>query len=229
MKLEVQLSVEGTEIRNRWDLWVFPSDEAVAPPANVTVAADWSADIALRLERGETVLLTPSGGFGPDSRPGCFTTMFWNPIHKPDQPAKTLGILCDPAHPVFQEFPTESHTNWQWWELLMPSWVMNVTALAPRLNPLVQPIDTYTQNEKLAMLFECRVGPGRLLVCSIDLQTHLDCRPVARQFLRSVHRYMVSESFQPAVELTTRQLEAFFRNGQELKGKRRLKPATKRE
>lgn len=26
----------------------------------------------------------------------------------------TLGILCDPAHPAFDGFPTEAHSDWQW-------------------------------------------------------------------------------------------------------------------
>lgn len=209
-KLEARLALEGTDIRNRWDIWVFPAGTNVVAPPNVTVATDWSPDVARRLKHGETVLLLPANQ-GPDTRPGCFTTMFWNPIHKPDQPAKTLGILCDPAHPVFRDFPTEFHSNWHWWELIMPSRVMNVSAFPQALKPLVQAIDTYTQNEKLAMMFECRVGGGRLLVCSINLQKNLDQRPVARQLLRSLYGYVSSAAFQPALHVDASCLDSWMK------------------
>jgi hypothetical protein len=209
-KLVLQLAIEGTGFRNRWDVWVYPAEIRIETPRGVTVADGWSPGIAGRLERGETVLLLPESGIGPDSRPGCFTPVFWNPIHKPDQPAKTHGLLCDPAHPLFRDFPTEAHANWQWWELLMPSRVMNVTGLGPGLRPLVQAIDTYTQNETLALAFECRVGAGRLLVCSINLRDALDRRPAARQFLRSLYGYVAGGDFQPGLRLDSSLLESWF-------------------
>ncbi|MGA2701565.1 MAG: hypothetical protein ABSH35_10770 [Isosphaeraceae bacterium] len=42
----------------------------------------------------------------------------WNTAWTRRQPPHTLGILCDPGHPALVEFPTESHSNWQWWYLL---------------------------------------------------------------------------------------------------------------
>lgn len=30
----------------------------------------------------------------------------------------TLGFLCDPAHPALEHFPTEFHSDWQWWRLV---------------------------------------------------------------------------------------------------------------
>jgi hypothetical protein len=209
-KLVLHLALEGTEFRNRWDVWVYPASVRVDIPCGVTVATAWSPAVAERLDRGETVLLVPAATLGADSRPGCFTTVFWNPVHKPDQPAKTLGVLCDPAHPLFRDFPTEPHTNWQWWELLMPSRIMNVTPLGASLEPLVRVIDTYTQNEALALAFECRVGAGRLLVCSINLRDELDRRPAARQFLRSLYGYVAGLDFQPDLRLDSSLLELWL-------------------
>lgn len=206
-RLVLHLALEGTGFRNQWDVWVYPAEVRVEIPSGVTVATAWSPAVAARLSRGETVLLAPVETPGPDSRPGCFSTVFWNPVHKPDQPAKTLGVLCDPVHPLFRDFPTEPHTNWQWWELLMPSRVMNVTPLGATQKPLVQAIDTYTLNEKLALVFECRVGQGRLLVCSVNVCDDLDHRPVARQFLRSMLGYMASAAFNPETHLDAALLE----------------------
>ena len=209
-RLVLHLALEGTVFRNRWDIWVYPAQVEVNVPHGLAVAAEWSPAVEERLQRGETVLLTLQTNRGPHSRPGCFTPVFWNPVHKPDQPAKTLGVLCDPAHPLFHGFPTESHANWQWWELLMPSRVMNVTPLGACQELLVQVIDTYTSNDVLALAFECRVGRGKLLVCSVNVRDNLDDRPAARQFLRSMLGYMASSAFNPGNHLDAASLEAWF-------------------
>ncbi|MDP4226946.1 MAG: beta-glucuronidase, partial [Bacteroidota bacterium] len=71
--------------------------------------------------------------------------------------------------------------------------------------PLVQPIDTWFLNRRLGMLFEAKVGNGKLMVCSADLANDLDKRPVARQLLYSLTQYMESDKFVPqcSVELST--------------------------
>ena len=92
----------------------------------------------------------------------------------------------------------------------MPSRVMNVTPLGACQELLVQVIDTYTSNDVLALAFECRVGRGKLLVCSVNVRDNLDDRPAARQFLRSMLGYMASSAFNPGNHLDAASLEAWF-------------------
>ena len=110
---------------------------------------------------------------------------------------RCLGILCNPKHPALAQFPTESHSNWQWWDLVTKSRFMVLDKFAPRLRPIVQVIDDWNTNRKLGLLFEAKLGRGKLLVCSIDLRSNLDARPVARQMLYSLLRYMESDNFNP--------------------------------
>ena len=74
---------------------------------------------------------------------------------------------------------------------------MVLDKFAPGLRPIVQVIDDWNTNRKLGLLFEARIGQGKLLVCSIDLRSNLNTRPVARQMLYSLLRYMESENFNP--------------------------------
>ena len=46
--------------------------------------------------------------------------------------------------------------------------------------PLVEMVDNFTNNRRLATLYEGRVGKGELVIASFDLQSDLDDRPVAR-------------------------------------------------
>jgi len=117
-----------------------------------------------------------------------------------------MGILCDPEHPALAQFPTEAHADWQWYDLLQRSRAMSIDGLPPRLRPIVQVVDNFTANQRLANLFEARVGPGRVVVCSVDLGNDLGVRPAARQLRRSILEYMGSRRFEPSVQVTREEL-----------------------
>jgi hypothetical protein len=128
-----------------------------------------------------------------------FSSIFWNTAWTRNQAPHTLGILCDPKHPLFNDFPTEFHSNWQWWDPVTHSQAMILDGFPAQLKPLVQPIDTWFENRRLALAFEAKAGNGKLLVCSINIKDSLDQRPVTKQFLSSVLKYMNSQSFNPQI------------------------------
>jgi len=139
-----------------------------------------------------------------------FSSIFWNTAWTNGQPPHTLGILCNPEHTVFQEFPTEFHSNWQWWDIMSHCQAMVVDSLPSDLTPLIQPIDTWFENRRLALLFETRVGEGKLMVCSIDLDSDLAKRPVANQLRYSILKYMNSGAFDPEQEVEAEQIRSLF-------------------
>ena len=67
--------------------------------------------------------------------------------------------------------------------------------------PIVQVIDNVERNHRLGLVFEFKVGEGRLLVCCSDLESTLEY-PEGRQFYKAVLDYMRSDDFQPSVELS---------------------------
>ena len=119
----------------------------------------------------------------------------------------TLGILCNPKHPALKVFPTESHSDWQWWELAEGGKAFVLDRTPHAFQPIVQVIDSPQRNHKLGVIFEARVDRGRLLVCGFDLKRALDSRPAARQMQLSLLQYMQSENFQPTGELERTMIE----------------------
>jgi hypothetical protein len=126
------------------------------------------------------------------------------------KPPHTTGFLCNPAHPAFADFPTDYYSNLQWWEIVQNAQVMQIDSFPKSFRPILQPIDTWFLNRKLAMIFEAKVGNGKLLVCSADLQTNLDKRPAARQLMYSLKHYMISSSFNPQQNLTIENIRYIF-------------------
>jgi hypothetical protein len=128
------------------------------------------------------------------------TPPFWSPIMFKNN-KQILGLLCDPKHPALQDFPTDSHSNWQWFELLFQGAAIWLEDAPADYRPIVQAIDHPYRNHKLALIYETKVGKGRLLVCTLDLNRELDKRPVARQLRASLLAYAASPKFNPTTEL----------------------------
>lgn len=208
-KLTVTVSLKGTPFVNDWDIWVYPKAMPVAMPSGVMVCRQWG-DAHRNLAEGKTVAFFPRKTEFAQSLPGRFLPVFWSPVWFPKQKPNTMGILCDPRHPALAQFPTESYTNWQWWDLQENSCSMILDDTPATFRPIVQVMDNFARNNKLGNLFEARVGKGRLLVCTINLVDNLDRRPAARQLLASLAAYLGSDKFRPSHELTLASLDKLF-------------------
>ena len=108
-----------------------------------------------------------------------------------------MGLLCDENHNALKDFPTENYTNWQWWDLNINSRTLITDSIIGG-DPIVKMIDNFTNNRRLASVYEGSVGKGKVIISSIDLDSDLDNRPVARQMLYSLINYMNSSSFNPS-------------------------------
>ena len=207
LHLTVSVYLAGTTIRNEWEFWVYPARLQDPPGSTALVAQEWNSEVKEALEAGRNVLLLPRLESVPCSIPGCFTPVFWNVLMKHEQAAKTMGFLCEPAHPAFAHFPTEFHSNWQWWDLAVRSRTLILDGMPASFRPIVQVIDSFEKNRKLGAVFQARVGKGRLVVSSIDLANDLEQRPVARQLRFSLLSYMNGDRFRPSHDLSSEQLD----------------------
>jgi hypothetical protein len=130
-----------------------------------------------------------------------FSSIFWNMAWTQKQAPHTLGILCDPGHPALSEFPTQYHSNWQWWDAMSHSGAIDLTSFPKTLKPIVRVIDDWFTNRPLALLFEAKVGKGKVLISGIDLQSNMTSRLEAQQLLFSLEKYMSGNQFNPKVEV----------------------------
>lgn len=210
-QLTLRVWVQDTPWQNSWDLWVYPPRTDTKAPEGVRVAAALDDPTVAHLRSGGRVLLLPPPGTIRGDTHGSFEVIFWSRAWFPRQATHTLGILCDPKHAALAAFPTDSHLNWQWWDLTLRGKPVVMDSLPAGLFPIVQVIDDWNTCRKLGLVFEANVDKGKLLVCSIDLVNNLDQRPVARQMLNSLLQYMGRDEFQPAHALSVEQLTGLFR------------------
>jgi hypothetical protein len=210
-KLTVKVSVKDTPFENNWDIWVYPANRPITQSPDILIAEKFDKKVQAALKDGGKVLLMPQLNSIDSDIPAGFTSIFWNTQWTRQQPPHTLGILCNPKHPALSEFPTEFHSNWQWWDLVTKSKFMILDKFDPELRPIVQVIDDWNKNRRLGLILEAKTGPGKLIVCSIDLRSNLDRRPVARQMLDSLLSYMETSAFAPKLSITAQTIQGLFK------------------
>lgn len=192
-KLNLSVEIPQLNAFNSWSLWVYPHAGENVDFGSVKVTR--SLDRALEwLSKGEKVLFSPQRDSvaGPH---GKFVPVFWSPVHFPKE-AGAMGLLCNPDHPALALFPNDGHTDWQWWHSVKNSAYVSLDDF-PGAEPIIEMVDNFTTNRPLAVMFEARVGNGRLVMSTIDLLAP-DAHFTVTRLLESVVHYMDSDSFSPS-------------------------------
>lgn len=218
-KISLKLEVSGTSYCNNYPLWVYVEDGKTDSCLSDIMQTDKLDErVFAKLAEGGKVLLIPNRELSVQTTVGgLFQTDYWNyRMFKTicDRAGKlaspgTLGILTNPDHPLYKDFPTEFHSNWQWFPIVKSSYPMILDKLPKGYKPIIQVIDNVERNHKLGLVFEFKIGNGYLLVCMADLNGVKD-KPEVRQFLRSIYDYVNSEYFAPTQEIDVDALKQLF-------------------
>ena len=217
-KLTLSVFLEGTKYENSYPLWVYPANVETKVRANILLSKKLDKTTISKLAEGALVLLYPDFNDVKDlSVGGLFIPDYWNwrmfkgiseSNNRPVSPG-TLSILTDPRLPLFSDFPTEFHTNWQWWLVVKNSRPFILDNTPKNYRPLVQVVDNIERNHKLGLIFEFAVGKGKLLVCMSDLKV-IQNKPEGRQLYSAILKYMASDKFNPAQKLSPEEVVALF-------------------
>jgi hypothetical protein len=207
---KLSLTIAVGDHQNSWDLFVYPA--SLSEMDKEIVVTQQFDDSALQtLKKGGKVLLTLKKGSLKPEKGGAiqigFSSIFWNTAWTGKQAPHTLGILVDPKHPALSAFPTEYYSNWQWWDAMSHSNAIKMDTIAKGLQPIIRVIDDWVTANSLGLVFECRVGNGKLIVSGIDLVSNQDKRPEARQLLYSLKKYMTTLEFAPKMQVNVERIK----------------------
>jgi beta-galactosidase len=212
----------STYFENSWTFWVYPDGSAprpqpdcpATPSADVLVTSSWD-EAEKKLAAGGRVLFVPrNSDLDWTSPPLDRVPVFWNRLMGPAW-GRMLGLFIDrplsesKSH-TLDGFPTSSHFDWQWAEIIDGVRAVNLDRLPAELEPVVWAIDDWNRNYKLGVIFECAMGDGRLLVSSIDVTKANDSNPVLRSLRRALLYYTSSDCFQPNVPVLPEQMRSLL-------------------
>jgi len=216
-KLVALVDSTNGNFQNDWNFWLYPAQVDTNTPPDVLVTHNWS-EAATRLAAGGKVLFMPRNADLDSTKcpPMKNVPIFWNIQMTVRPPQNTtpkfdamLGLLCDTKSPALMEFPTEANCDWQWTQLVNNVRSVNLSKAPASLRPIVSAIDDWNRNWRLGVIFECNVGPGRLLVSAINLDKESGGSEL-QQLRRSLLDYMAGEKFKPVATLTPEQVASLW-------------------
>lgn len=221
---ELRLSVPGTKMHNTYEIYVYPTIDAISLPADsyiehndkklyITTAY---ASAKLHLEAGDNVLFLPNEI--KEKIEGFYCTDFWcYPMFrgicewmKKPVAVGTMGLLIDTEHPALTDMLSHKYSTPQWYQIVTHADCAILDDATPKsYRPIIQMVDNFERNHKLGILFEANVQNGKLLVCTSRL-SEISERPEVKQFAKGLLDYALSDNFNPKDSLDIEQLDKLF-------------------
>lgn len=189
-----------------YPIWVYRKTAPVCPE-NVYETRAFDMKTREILQNGGRVYLSPDADKEslPYSIKTQFTTDFWSVGTFADQEGG-MGQLIDTEHPIFKEFPTDFHTDWQWWIMATKRAVI----LPHPMKMIITEMDSYAFLRPMAQLIEFRCLKGKVLLSTMELHKSQQY-PEARALQAAIYTYLSGENFEPAEELTEEELSTLVR------------------
>ena len=189
-----------------YPVWVYQKTTPVCPE-NVYEARIFDERTKEVLQNGGRVYLSPDADEEslPYSIKTQFTTDFWSVGTFVDQEGG-MGQLIDTEHPIFKEFPTDFHTDWQWWIMATKRAVI----LPHPMKMIITEMDSYAFLRPMAQLIEFRCLKGKVLLSTMELHKSQQY-PEARALQAAIYTYLSGENFEPAEELAEEELSTLVR------------------
>lgn len=212
----LSLVVEVAGNVNNWEISVYPViEEEKGIDSDILIVDNISSKTISFLEKGGKVLFSPKKGsikdeFGGDVVMG-YSPIFWNTVWTLKQPPLVMGVLTDPNHPALKLFPSNFHSDFQWWPLMMNSNAINLNKLGGDIKPIVRVIDDWFTNEPLGLVVEAKVGKGKIIISGADLLDNKDERPEINQMMHSLLEYMKTEGFNPQDSISSDILKSMLK------------------
>ena len=200
------LKVRIGDCISAYPIWVYRKTTPVCPE-NVYETRAFDVKTREILQNGGRVYLSPDADKEslPNSIKTQFTTDFWSVGTFADQ-GGGMGQLIDTEHPIFKEFPTDFHTDWQWWIMATKRAVI----LPHPMKTIITEMDSYAFLRPMAQMIEFRCLKGKVLLSTMELHKSQQY-PEVRALQASIYTYLSRENFEPAEEITEEELSMLVR------------------
>lgn len=216
-RLDIPLEVKGVsaaliltvsigDCTSTYPVWVYQKTSPECPK-NVYETRVFDEQTRAVLQNGGRVYLSPDADRESllNSIKTQFTTDFWSVGTFAEQEGG-MGQLIDTEHPIFRNFPTDFHTDWQWWIVAGKRAVI----LPRSMKSVITEMDSYAFLRPMAQLIEFNCLNGKVLLSTMELHKSLQY-PEARALQAAIYEYLSGEEFRPAEELTVEELRTMVR------------------
>ncbi len=196
--LRARFAGGAVRAENEWELMAFPAVEAAPAPTGVRVVETATEDdLARWMEKGERVVLLGKGPF-----PAASNMSFR--IGMAGRCKAHLATVIKAGHPALRGLPHDGFCSWPFRRLVEGAAPVQIESGAP-FDPIIDVASSVKCVIRQALLFEYRVGDGRLLVCTFRFAPD---DPAAAWVRQRLVDYAASDEFRPEHGLTEPELRA---------------------
>ncbi len=201
VKLNASLNGGNTDVENEWELYAFPNVNIAIPSAkvqkanNLVIASEMDFDAMIKnLKVGKKVVIFGNGPFAK------INTAFQMALA-----GRTEGHLATVIndHPLMEKFPHDGFCGWQFRNMLNEGYSAPLDNVDIDYEPIIEIASSYKYARRESVMFEYKVGEGKLFVCTLNLpETDMGAR-----YLKSIIlSYVMSDEFDPAIKVTAADL-----------------------
>jgi hypothetical protein len=201
LTLTATLSGGNTDAENTWELYAFPKCDAVSERTlkakGITVESNMTlAELSERMSRGESVVLFGAGPFKTSEVSFQLSVAGRTNGH-------LATVIAD--HPLMRDLPNEGFCAMQFRGMMSGAKAAILDLKKEPHDPIIDIASSYKNAHREAMLFEYKIGSGKLLVSTLNMA---EGDPAAEWLRREMLDYAMSSSFSPKHELTIPELYA---------------------
>ena len=194
LQFTVRLTGENRVYCNSWELYAFPGVKETACSDVIVSNGCTIEELADHMQQGKRVVI-----FGTEPFASCQTTFQLSIA------GRTTGHLATVVenHPITDKFPHSGFCAKQFEAMLNGGKAAVLSGTPGQHAPIIDIATSYKNAQREALLFEYRVGKGRLLACTLNLD---EKDPAARWLKKCILSYAESDAFVPGAELTPEEL-----------------------
>lgn len=190
IKLTIFCHLSGGEyeINNDWDFWVFPSRRFPKRSSEFTklrIVDSLDQHTLSFLAGGGRVVMLGHKPF--PSLPTSFQLSITGRVG-----GNLATVIAD--HPLTNTFPHDGYCDWQFYRMLEGGNAIVFNGLNLPFCPIIEVVSSFKNIYKQSSLFELTVGKGKLLVCTLNLDSS---DPSAMYMFSQIIKYAESDDFRP--------------------------------
>ncbi len=183
----LRITAEVAGYKNEWKVFVMASREH---ENSIQIMEGNSPELASIIENGGKAIVTGKSLNNPTK--GTYLPVFWSPAYFSAR--RSCGMMINSKHAVFENFPTEDFSDFQWKNPIEKSVGAEILSFGADFAPIIETVPNFCDNTPRSPLFEAHVGKADILFCGFDLDATDDA---SRQLAESIIGYASSAGFAP--------------------------------
>lgn len=190
-KLNIEVSIDKTEYKNSWNIWVYKDENC-----NNTKIVETEKEILESIERKENIIINLTQRNMKNIRKNKYFPCFWSPVHF--ETSDPNGLYVDSENILFKDFPTEDFGDYQWKSIVESSIIINIEEVMPYFNNIVQVVPNFYSNEAMSIICATRIEDSNVILTSIDFENindkAIEVRALFNSIVNNINKIEIKES-----------------------------------